>query len=152
VAGLTSGKSSALPAVGLVLAGAFRLLPALNQILFLTNQVQYNSPATELVAQELETYDAFKPPATATTAPAPVDHELRLDDVSFRYPGRPDYALRHVSVAIEPGESIGILGPTGSGKSTLLDLMLGVLVPDQGAITVDDMPLALRRESWQRAI
>src|SRR5262249_42119498 len=43
VAGLTSGKSSALPAVGLVLAGAFRLLPALNQILFLTNQVQYNS-------------------------------------------------------------------------------------------------------------
>ena len=42
------------PRLPVVLAGAFRLLPALNQILFLTNQVQYNSSATDFVEQELE--------------------------------------------------------------------------------------------------
>ena len=49
VAGLTSGRTSVLPAVGLVLAGAFRFLPALNQVLFLSNQVQFNSSATDFV-------------------------------------------------------------------------------------------------------
>ncbi len=53
VAGITDGRAAALPAVGLVLAGAFRLLPALNQVLFLNNQVQYNGPAIEVVEREI---------------------------------------------------------------------------------------------------
>ena len=55
-AGLTGGRDAALPAVGLVLAAAFRLLPALNQVLFLDNQVQFNSPAIDFVEEELKTF------------------------------------------------------------------------------------------------
>src|SRR5581483_11730376 len=59
VAGLTSGRASALPAVGLVLAGAFRLLPALNQVLFLSNQVQFNAAAIDIVERELATFGPY---------------------------------------------------------------------------------------------
>ena len=97
VAGLTSGRTSVLPAVGLVLAGAFRLLPALNQVLFLSNQVQFNSSATDLVEKELETFGAFAdvPGARDLPEPAPLEleRELRLDGVTFRYPTRAEPAL-----------------------------------------------------------
>jgi ATP-binding cassette, subfamily B, bacterial PglK len=156
VAGLASGRSAALPAVGLVLAGAFRLLPALNQILFLTNSVQYNSSATDFVEQELQTFGAFVHEPTSqdqrAILPLRFARELRLDGVMFQYPTRGERALRGVSFAVRPGESVGIVGPTGSGKSTLLDIVLGALEPEAGEVTVDGTPLAQRREAWQRSI
>ena len=57
-----------------------------------------------------------------------------------------------MSLSIRPGESFGIVGPTGSGKSTLLDVMLGMLEPDAGAVTVDGGRWRQQREAWQRSI
>ncbi len=57
-----------------------------------------------------------------------------------------------MSFVLRPGESLGIVGPTGSGKSTLLDVMLGMLEPDSGRVTVDGAPLAECRDGWQRSI
>ena len=154
VAGLSSGRSAALPAVGLVLAGAFRFLPALNQVLFLNNQVQYNSPAIDLVERELETFGSFGPAMDdgAVVEPRRLEDELSVTDVSFRYSTRRERALRGVGFAVRAGESMGIIGPTGSGKSTLLDILLGVLDPEAGTVTVDGVPLEQCRASWQRSI
>jgi ABC-type multidrug transport system fused ATPase/permease subunit len=60
--------------------------------------------------------------------------------------------LRDVSLVVRPGESIGIVGPTGTGKSTLLDIILGMLEPERGSITVDGTPLGERRGAWQLSI
>jgi ABC-type multidrug transport system fused ATPase/permease subunit len=156
VAGLIAGRDAALPAVGLVLAAAFRLLPALNQVLFLYHQVQYNGPAIDLVEEELKTFvtDAPPPPSPAQAAASPLQlrDALRLEEVTFRYPTRTEPALAHVSFAVRAGESVGIVGPTGAGKSTLLDVLLGFLAPDSGSITVDGTPMAVCREAWQRSI
>lgn len=155
-AGLTGGRSSVLPAVGLVLAGAFRFLPALNQMLFLSNQVQFNHSATDFVEQELKTFGTFgqEPPPRRQPVAAPLRfvRELRLESVTFRYPTRAEPALRGVSLNLRPGESVGIVGPTGSGKSTLLDVVLGMLEPDTGRVTIDGAPLSECREAWQRSI
>jgi ABC-type multidrug transport system fused ATPase/permease subunit len=161
-ASLVGGRDAALPAVGLVLAAAFRLLPALNQVLFLANSVQTNGPALELVEEELKTFatDQNRTPASdleppQSVAPASVLRLrdcLRLEEVTFCYPTRTEPAVRRISIAIEPGESIGIVGPTGSGKSTLLDIMLGFLHPDSGSITVDGVPMADCLASWQLSI
>jgi ATP-binding cassette, subfamily B, bacterial PglK len=155
VAGLTGGRGSALPAVGLVLAGAFRLLPALNQILFLSNQVQYNGPAIQLVEEELETFGAFARDEYARETdvePHIFERELHLDEVTFRYPTRDEPALRNVTFAIRAKESFGIVGPTGSGKSTLLDVILGMLEPESGTVSLDGGPLSEIRDAWQRSI
>ena len=156
VAGLTSGRASALPAVGLVLAGAFRLLPALNQILFLSNGVQFNKAATEIVEREVDSFGRFAGGAAEVGGPEAepyrLERELRLDSVTFRYPTRPDAVLRGVSLTVRAGESFGIVGPTGSGKSTLLDIILGVLDADEGTIEIDGRPLDVLRAGWQRSI
>ena len=153
-AGVTGGRESVLPAVGLVMAGAFRLLPALNQVLFLSNQVQFNQSATDFVEKEVATFGEFaEGPRLEQAAPGvSFDRELMLEDVTFRYPTRDEPALRGVSLTIRHGESFGIVGPTGSGKSTLLDIVLGMLQPLSGTITLDGAPLVDGVDGWQRSI
>jgi HlyD family secretion protein len=119
-AGLTGGRATVLPAIGLVLAGAFRLLPALGQMLSLTNQVQFSGPAIGFAERELETFGAFadeERKSEALDPPLRLRKELRLENVGFSYPTRPQPVLRDVSLVVRPGESVGIVGPTGTGKS-----------------------------------
>ncbi len=67
--------------------------------------------------------------------------------VSYRYPGAELPAVRDVTLGLSLGESLAVVGPNGSGKTTLLRLLLGVLQPGSGRITVDGRPLAL----WTRS-
>jgi ATP-binding cassette, subfamily B, bacterial HlyB/CyaB len=68
---------------------------------------------------------------------------IELDQVSFRY--RPDAAdvLRQVSLKVQPGEVIGIVGRSGSGKSTLTKLVQRLYVPDRGRVLVDGQDIAI---------
>ena len=155
VASLSGGHASVLAAVGLVIAGAFRLLPSLQQALQLTNEVQFSSAAIELVEEELRIYGPYGDPALVgeeATKPLRFERELRLDGVTFQYATRETPALRNVSMTVCRGESLGIIGPTGSGKSTLLDVILGALDPESGSVTVDGEPLPGHRAAWQLSI
>lgn len=64
---------------------------------------------------------------------------IEVSDVTYRYPGAEAPAVRDVSLAVAPGDVIGIVGPNGSGKSTLGRLMKGLLLPDSGHITIDGL-------------
>ena len=59
---------------------------------------------------------------------------IELDRVSFRYPGRADWALRDVTLTLAPGEKLGLVGENGAGKSTLVKLLLRLYDPTEGAI------------------
>jgi ABC-type multidrug transport system fused ATPase/permease subunit len=61
-------------------------------------------------------------------------HALELDDVSFRYPGKEAWAVRHVSLRLAPGEKLGLVGENGAGKSTLIKLLLRLYDPTEGRI------------------
>lgn len=65
---------------------------------------------------------------------------IRFDNVSYRYPGG-SRGLDGVSFSIAPGEQVGLIGANGAGKSTLMKLVLGLLAPASGTITVDGMPV-----------
>ena len=73
--------------------------------------------------------------------------ELRFAGVSFAYRPETGEVLRDVDLSIRKGEFVGICGPTGGGKSTLVDLLVGLLQPSSGSITVDGIPLG-RRPLW----
>lgn len=62
--------------------------------------------------------------------------EVKLEDVSFCYPGKSKAAISHVNMEIHPGEHVAIVGPTGSGKTTLVDLILGLITPDTGIVSI----------------
>ncbi|MFD7555361.1 ABC transporter ATP-binding protein [Streptomyces sp. NPDC059835] len=66
---------------------------------------------------------------------------VRLDEVCFRYPDREEPALSEVSLTIEAGTVVALVGENGSGKSTLVKLLAGLHLPDSGALTWDGVDL-----------
>jgi ATP-binding cassette subfamily B protein RaxB len=81
--------------------------------------------------------------------------EARIDvrGVTFRYADNEADVLQGVSLAIEPGESVAIVGPSGGGKTTLLKLILGIHAPSSGEIRVAGMPLSqLGLAQWRAMV
>lgn len=65
--------------------------------------------------------------------------EIRVEDVTFRYPGAADPAIHGVSFAVKAGGSVALVGSSGAGKSTLADLILGILSPESGRILISGL-------------
>lgn len=70
-----------------------------------------------------------------------IEPRLELRDVSFRYAEGEPWVLRNLSLTIEAGDSVAIVGRSGCGKSTLFKLMLGLLQPSEGEIRVGGIPI-----------
>jgi ATP-binding cassette, subfamily B, bacterial HlyB/CyaB len=96
--------------------------------------------------------NAFPETQNASTGDLPrIRGAIELRNVSFRYgPGAPD-VLKNISLAIPPGEVIGIAGPSGSGKSTLTKLIQRFYSPAEGQILVDGVDVNLARPAWLRS-
>jgi ATP-binding cassette subfamily B protein len=86
------------------------------------------------------------PELAVPASPVPIETgggaRLTFDDVTFRYPTRPEIAaLEHFSLAIEPGETVAVVGPSGAGKSTLIQLAQRFYDPDKGAVRLNGVSL-----------
>jgi ATP-binding cassette subfamily B protein len=74
-----------------------------------------------------------------------------FDDVGFKYPGKDAWALRHISLAVPPGESLALVGDNGAGKTTLVKLLTRLYEPTEGRLLLDGRdlrewdPVALRK-------
>jgi len=66
---------------------------------------------------------------------------LSFDHVSYRYPEKPEPVLRDCSFQLKAGEKLLILGSTGAGKTTIANLVLGLLLPEEGSISVNGIPI-----------
>jgi ATP-binding cassette subfamily C protein len=78
---------------------------------------------------------------------------LRFENVSFSYPPGLSPVLRGIDLTIPVGRTVAIVGPSGAGKSTIADLLMGLMPPGSGRITVDGTPLnPARARSWREEI
>ncbi|MCY1268880.1 Toxin RTX-I translocation ATP-binding protein [compost metagenome] len=82
-----------------------------------------------------------EPEAGMETDLSRIEPRIELKDVSFRYAEGEPWVLRNLSLDIEPGDAVAIVGRSGCGKSTLFKLMLGLLQPTEGEIRVGGIPL-----------
>lgn len=153
---------SSLAAGVLVLVGfgAFAIAPA-TLITLLIVMARMSGPAmqiqqgAQLLANALPAYVTVKalqrelagmtraPAGGAAAAPLP-EGPIVFDDVAFQHGTEEESGargLRGLSVRIVPGEFLGITGPSGAGKTTFADLLVGLFPPQQGRITVADVPL-----------
>jgi ATP-binding cassette subfamily C protein CydC len=87
----------------------------------------------------------------ASTQPVPPQVALSLQNVSFSYPHQPQQALSDITLTVEPGEHIAILGRTGCGKSTLLQLITRAWDPAAGTLQINGTPIKNFDEAALRA-
>lgn len=83
--------------------------------------------------------------------PAPVRSPFRtleLKGINFQYPGMTAPVLQELDLTLRAGESIGIVGRSGAGKTTLLDLLLGLIAPTSGSVSVDGNSSAQLGDAW----
>jgi len=150
-----------LPTLGLFAYAGLRLQPVLQDLIGALNRLRYSSAVLEdLVAdrRRMEQWrrDVGAAADTATRATGPEDPgfagEITFSQVGFSYDPSGAPVLREVDLMISPGEFVGICGPSGGGKSTLVDLLIGLLQPTQGVVSVDGRALDARPVWWWRQL
>jgi ABC-type multidrug transport system fused ATPase/permease subunit len=147
-----NGVAEAIPKLGALALGAQRLLPALQQAYWAWATMQSSKASLddilELLDQPLPDYLDGKNESYLSFS-----KEIILKDVSFRYAEGSPWILRNINLSIKKGDRIGFIGSTGSGKSTLIDVIMGLLVPTEGALYVDGEKLSEKNyRLWQQHI
>lgn len=139
-----------VPTLGLYVAVAFRMLPSINHATLAVQRLRRTEPMIGMLREQLGLGGELPEPGPA--APIGFRDAIRLEQVSFRYPGAPADVLSEIDLVVPHGASVGFLGSSGAGKSTLVDVLLGLLPPTAGRVTVDGTPIVDRLRSWQRIV
>lgn len=152
LSGRSGSFATALPVLGAIALSGQRLLPLLQQVYQGMAQLRTGSST----ASDLATLLHLEIPSNATHANIPTlpfEKEIRFEGVSFCYPNRGECALDGIDLTIARGAKVALVGRTGSGKSTLADLLMGLLDPTDGQVTIDGVRLdPSNRVSWQAQI
>ncbi|MBP2281467.1 HlyD family secretion protein [Psychrobacter sp. PL19] len=144
-----------LPILAVYALAAFKLLPALQQIYSSVAQIKGNIAAFEAVKEDLEQSLDHKGsiPEETITIRKDLKQKITLNDIQFSYPGKSKPAVNGVTMTIPANSVVGLVGSTGSGKSTLIDLLLGLLTPQSGRLTIDDTCItAENKRAWQNTL
>jgi subfamily B ATP-binding cassette protein HlyB/CyaB len=80
----------------------------------------------------------------------PIKGKIQFDHINFRYRLDGQQVLSDLSLTVEPGQVIGIVGPSGSGKSTLAKLLQRLYVPESGRVLIDGVDLNMVDTAWLR--
>jgi ABC-type multidrug transport system fused ATPase/permease subunit len=163
---LTKDLTAAAATVGLFLAAGFRIVPALLRLQGATIAIRSANAAARKTF-ELALWFGLQDGAgqrpmsreqaaaiRARIAAGHGDFEARvvMSDVSMTYPAASRPAVADASITLEPGRSLALVGSTGAGKSTLADLILGVITPDTGTVTISGVAPREAVERWPGAI
>lgn len=148
------GPEQMINAVALFGVAGFRLIPALTGFQTVIAQTSANVPHLKAVMRDIESaQDYVRDAETVGKAPLPEPvHKLTVSDVTFTYPTRPDPAVKNVSFEIPMGSTVAFVGASGSGKSTMVDILLGLLIPQTGSITVDGLDLVDVLAAWRHRV
>ncbi|MCC6597447.1 MAG: ABC transporter ATP-binding protein [Alphaproteobacteria bacterium] len=114
-----------------------RLLPSANQIVSNIGNLRYSYKTIDDLYAEMKELDSYKPAARMIESAHPAFETLSLKNLSFAYPDSDKKVLDELDLEIKKGEIIGISGASGAGKSTVVNIILGLLEPSGGEITLN---------------
>lgn len=141
-------KESLLALLGVFAISAYRVMPSINRIMIAMNGLIENQYTFDVINQ-LDSTNVMPMHEESIL----FEKEIKIENISFNYPGTKKVVLNKFNLNIKKGEILGIMGKSGSGKTTLMNILLGFLNPTSGRIRIDDQELnESTLNSWQRKI
>lgn len=145
---------SMIPQLTAFVLAAFKLLPSVGKIDNYLNLIIFLKPSVDQIYNDIkETGDMTESTREDKNTDKRVFNKgvsniIKIDHVSYRYPGTDRDVLRDVCFEIPLGASVGLIGPSGSGKSTMADVILGILTPTGGGVYYKDMNVHEHPLEW----
>jgi ATP-binding cassette, subfamily B, bacterial PglK len=145
--------------LGIFALASIRLLPAISNIVSSISGMRscaYSLDKLYFDFKELADYSkqesedfSSKSESNPTKSPLAFVDKISLKNIFYQYPNAEKNSLSGIALSIKKGQSIGLIGKSGSGKTTLVDVILGLLIPQAGDISVDDVSIYTNLRSWQ---
>lgn len=147
--------------LGVFAAAAFKLLPSVNKISSYFAAIVHNGVVIDKVRDEYrEIHEHEKNIGLSSDGKAEetehkiitLNNEIKVENLEFSYSDTEMPVLSNVSIKIPKNCSAAFIGPSGAGKTTFVDLILGILTPQKGKITVDNIDIHEGMRSWHDKI
>jgi ATP-binding cassette, subfamily B, bacterial PglK len=140
-----------LPVLSMFGVAAMRLAPSANQIINGMTKIRYSYHSVSTLYNDLKGVKLNNNGAI-NNKKIIAFKALSFENVVYSYPKTIKPAISNLSIDINSGESIGLIGVSGSGKTTMVDLLLGLLTPDSGEIKFNKDPLVKNLLNWRSQV
>lgn len=157
---LASGKGFGdfLPLIGIYAFSTYRLLPALQSIFAGVANIRFNAHGLDALYDDMYSFNDKKNISEKTKlkdrsklAPLPFNKVLELKNITFSYPETKKPVIKDLNVKVAVNTSVAFVGSTGAGKTTIANIILGLLRPDFGQISIDGVEITDENlPYWQR--
>ena len=149
-----------IPKIAVFGLAAMRLMPSANRINNYTTSISYLEPFLWNISDHLQSdindtnvvYDESAYRGRVTVEKLPVTKEIKLKDITYKYPNTDVYIFNGAEMTIPVGSAVGVVGTTGAGKTTIIDILLGLLELEKGSITADGVDISTNYQGWLRNI
>ena len=153
---LINDASQAISTLAIFMAAGTRIAPAILRIQQTAIQIRGNigmaGPTLSLIEEIGVGVLPSSVPQDVMVSHEGFEPNILVENLTFSYPGAKVSAICDVSLSINAGQSIAIVGPSGAGKTTLVDLILGVIEPKSGSIEISGVDSLEACERWPGAI
>ena len=147
-----------LPIVSLLVASGARFIPAFNVITTSMSTIRFMQPSFDNITERLKALRDQEKSHKEKNLKEKINgrkvinfsKNIKIDGISFSYSHKKN--IDNLSLTIEKGQTIGIIGASGEGKSTLINIILGLLSPEKGNILVDNINVERNLTQWQSKI
>ena len=146
-----------LPIISLLAVCSIRLIPAFNLIISSLSTRRFATASLKIIANALKNTPIEAKFQKNDTSQKNIKKDffkdkIILKDVNFSHENSNTQIIKEISLEINQGQSVGIIGKSGAGKSTLIDLILGLIDPVAGEIFIDNKQLKNNIRNWQKLI
>ena len=149
-------SNRAIAVISVFLAASTRIAPAVvrlqQNVIIIKSSLSAAKPTFELIDDLNGIKELEKTETLITTNHTDFSPKVKLSNLKFTYSGAADDTIQDISLDISEGKFIALVGPSGGGKSTLIDLILGLLAPSSGSITISGLKPVDAIKKWPGSI